>query len=122
MRKVRNLSKVFRKGSIEVSVLDDITLSVAEGEYVAIMAPSGMGKSTFLNILGCLDRPTSGTYLLDGVPVQDMNDDELSHIRNKKIGFVFQSFQILMVGLGKGAEKDVRTKLRPLFGTAVIGI
>jgi putative ABC transport system ATP-binding protein len=95
MLKVRNLSKVFRKGSIEVSVLDDITLSVAEGEYVAIMAPSGMGKSTFLNILGCLDRPTSGTYLLDGVPVQDMNDDELSHIRNKKIGFVFQSFHLL---------------------------
>ncbi|MEW6138688.1 MAG: ABC transporter ATP-binding protein [Thermodesulfobacteriota bacterium] len=95
MLKVRNLSKVFRKGSMEVSVLDDITLSVSEGEYVAIMAPSGMGKSTFLNILGCLDRPTSGTYLLDGVPVQDMNDDELSHIRNKKIGFVFQSFHLL---------------------------
>ena len=70
-------------------------MTINEGEFVAIMAPSGMGKSTFLNILGCLDKPTGGTYTLDGLPVQGMDDDELSHIRNKKLGFVFQSFHLL---------------------------
>jgi len=80
---------------MEVRVLEDISLTINEGEFVAIMAPSGMGKSTFLNILGCLDKPTGGTYTLDGLPVQGMDDDELSHIRNKKLGFVFQSFHLL---------------------------
>jgi len=92
---VHDLSKTFVKDGREVRVLQDISLTMNEGEFVAIMAPSGMGKSTFLNILGCLDKPTAGSYLLDGVPVHGMNDDELSQIRNKKIGFVFQSFHLL---------------------------
>ena len=95
MIRVENLSKTFRKESLEVRVLEDISLTIHEGEFVSIMAPSGMGKSTLLNILGCLDRPTSGAYILDGVPVHGMDDDELSRIRNEKIGFVFQSFHLL---------------------------
>ncbi|MBM4328759.1 MAG: ABC transporter ATP-binding protein [Deltaproteobacteria bacterium] len=95
MIEVRNLEKVFQKDQSEVRVLEDISLTIGEGEFVSIMAPSGMGKSTFLNILGCLDKPSSGTYILDNVPVHEMNDDELSHIRNKKFGFVFQSFHLL---------------------------
>jgi putative ABC transport system ATP-binding protein len=95
MIEVRNLSKIFQKDNMEVRVLEDISLTIGEGEFVAIMAPSGMGKSTFLNILGCLDKPTDGSYTLDGVPVQGMDDDELSRIRNKKLGFVFQSFHLL---------------------------
>lgn len=95
MIEVNNLSKVFKKESLEVQVLNDVSLSVQKGEFVSIMAPSGMGKSTLLNILGCLDKPSSGTYTLDGVPVQGMDDDELSKTRNEKIGFVFQSFHLL---------------------------
>ena len=95
MISVQNLSKVFNKDGLEVKVLEDIDLCIDAGEFVSIMAPSGMGKSTLLNILGCLDKPTSGIYTLDGVAVQDMNDDELSQIRNSKIGYVFQSFHLL---------------------------
>jgi putative ABC transport system ATP-binding protein len=95
MIRIENLSKVFQKDRLEVRVLQDISLSISEGEFVSIMAPSGMGKSTLLNILGCLDKPTGGVYILDGVPVQDMDDDQLSSIRNQKIGFVFQSFHLL---------------------------
>ncbi|MBI4964769.1 MAG: ABC transporter ATP-binding protein [Desulfomonile tiedjei] len=95
MIEVTNLSKTFQKDSMEVRVLKDVTLTIHEGEFVSIMAPSGMGKSTLLNILGCLDKSTEGTYVLDGVPVHDMDDDELSRIRNEKIGFVFQSFHLL---------------------------
>src|SRR4030042_3498221 len=95
MIEVRNLTKVFQKDNLEVRVLEDISVTINEGEFVAIMAPSGMGKSIFLNILGCLDKPTSGTYILDDVAVQGMGDDELSRIRNKKIGFVFQTFHLL---------------------------
>ncbi len=95
MINVQNLSKVFNKDGVEVKVLEDINISIDAGEFVSIMAPSGMGKSTFLNILGCLDKPTSGIYTLDGVAVHDMNDDQLSLIRNSKIGYVFQSFHLL---------------------------
>ncbi|MCX5860978.1 MAG: ABC transporter ATP-binding protein [Deltaproteobacteria bacterium] len=95
MIEVRNLSKIFKKDNMEVRVLEDISVTINEGEFVAIMAPSGMGKSTFLDILGCLDKPTGGTYTLDNVPVQGMDDDELSRIRNEKLGFVFQSFHLL---------------------------
>jgi len=92
---VENLSKTFRKDSLEVQVLKDISVHIRKGEFVSIMAPSGMGKSTLLNILGCLDKPTAGTYLLDSVPVHGMDDDELSRIRKEKLGFVFQSFHLL---------------------------
>jgi putative ABC transport system ATP-binding protein len=95
MIQVENLFKTFQKGSLEVQILRGVTLNIHKGEFVSIMAPSGMGKSTLLNILGCLDKPTSGSYTLDGVPVHDMDDDELSRMRNQKIGFVFQSFHLL---------------------------
>jgi putative ABC transport system ATP-binding protein len=95
MIQVENIFRIFQKGSLEVQILRGVSLRIRKGEFVSIMAPSGMGKSTLLNILGCLDRPTSGSYILDGVPVHHMDDDELSRMRNEKIGFVFQSFHLL---------------------------
>ena len=95
MIEVTDLSKRYVKDNQDVSVLKDISFGINEGEFVSIMAPSGMGKSTLLNILGCLDKPTGGTYALDGVSVEGMDDDELSRTRNKKMGFVFQSFHLL---------------------------
>lgn len=95
MIEIKNLQKVYKNGDIEVPALKNISLEVKEGEFVAIMGSSGSGKSTFMNILGCLDRPTSGEYLLDGIPIQDRNEEELSDIRNLKIGFVFQSFNLI---------------------------
>jgi len=95
MIEVKDLSKMYVKDNQGVSVLKDICFGINEGEFVSIMAPSGMGKSTLLNILGCLDKPTSGTYTLDRVAVEGMDDDELSRTRNKKMGFVFQSFHLL---------------------------
>jgi len=92
-----NIVKVYRTPGtqVEVPALRGITLSFARGEYVAIVGPSGSGKSTLLNILGCLDRPTAGTYWLDGVDVSRLDDDELSDIRARRIGFVFQSFNLI---------------------------
>ncbi len=90
-----HLRKTYRSGDQDLHALDDLSLEVAEGEYAAIMGASGSGKSTLMNILGALDRPTSGEYLLDGEPVATMNDRELSSLRNRKIGFVFQSFNLL---------------------------
>ena len=92
---INNLSKVYKTGTIEVTALQDITLKIEEGEFVSIMGSSGSGKSTLMNILGCLDRPTSGKYTLDGVSVAELSDDRLAAIRNIKIGFVFQSFNLL---------------------------
>lgn len=93
---LKDITKTYRKnGGVEVRVLQGVSLKIEKGEYVAIMAPSGMGKSTLMNIIGCLDRPTGGSYFLDGMEVDKMNDDELSHTRNKKIGFVFQTFNLL---------------------------
>jgi putative ABC transport system ATP-binding protein len=96
MIELRDISKSYKKnGSLEVRVLEGVSLEIRKGEFAAIMAPSGMGKSTLMNIIGCLDRPTEGYYFLDGAEVDKMNDDELSRTRNKKIGFVFQSFNLL---------------------------
>jgi len=89
------LSRIFKNGEIEVHALTDIDLVIEEGEFVAIMGSSGSGKSTLLHIIGCLDRPTSGEYELDGVLVNGLNKNQLADIRNQKIGFIFQSYNLL---------------------------
>jgi putative ABC transport system ATP-binding protein len=91
----RKLSRVFRTGEIEVRALTDVDITIHEGEFVAIMGASGSGKSTLLHIIGCLDRPTSGEYMLDDVRVNDLSKDQLADIRNQKIGFIFQSYNLL---------------------------
>ncbi len=90
-----NLSKVYHMGHIEVHALRGLSMEINHGEVVAIMGPSGSGKSTLMNIIGCLDRPTSGEYILDGERVSNMKDDQLASIRNRKVGFIFQSFNLL---------------------------
>lgn len=93
--RLENLVKIYDTGAIKVLGLNQVNLSIRQGEFVAIMGHSGSGKSTLLNILGCLDRPTLGSYVLDGINVAEMDDDELSRVRNQKIGFVFQSFNLI---------------------------
>ncbi len=90
-----NLTKVYATGEVEVRALNGVSLEIQPGEFVSIMGPSGSGKSTMMNVLGCLDRPSSGEYILDGLNIGSANDNQLAEIRNKKIGFVFQSFNLL---------------------------
>ena len=92
---IRDMYKIYAQGDEPVHALDGVSVSIDEGEFVAIMGASGSGKSTMLNILGCLDTPTKGTYLLDGIEVAGRSRTELAHIRNEKLGFVFQNFNLL---------------------------
>lgn len=118
--KIRNITRDFRMGNEVLNVLKGINLDIEKGEYVALMGPSGSGKSTLMNLLGCLDTATSGTYELNGVNVSTMTDDELAEIRNKEIGFIFQTFNLLprttaldnvaLPMIYAGASKEQRTK------------
>ena len=126
---MHELTRVYQLGPQEIYALRGVDLTIAPGEYVAIMGPSGSGKSTLMNIIGCLDTPTSGRYLLDGVPVESMNDDELAAIRNKKIGFVFQTFNLLArttalqnVELPLIYAKIPRTQRRQLAEEALVAV
>ena len=92
---IKGVTKTYVNGKLQVPVLHGIDLEIYEGEFTSIMGPSGSGKSTFMNILGCLDRPTEGSYKLSGEEVANLDDDQLAFVRNKKIGFVFQSFNLL---------------------------
>jgi putative ABC transport system ATP-binding protein len=92
---LENVVKIYKIGDVQVNALNYVSMDIESGEMVSIMGPSGSGKSTMMNVLGCLDRPNGGKYELDGIDVSHMNDDELAAVRNKKIGFVFQSYNLL---------------------------
>ena len=95
MIEIKNITKTYKTGDVEFNALNGVSFKISDGEFVAIMGPSGSGKSTLMHILGALDSPTSGTYFLDGKDVSILSDDELADIRRDKIGFVFQSFNLL---------------------------
>lgn len=128
---IKNLIKTYATGDTSFNALDNVSLSVEQGEFVAIMGASGSGKSTFMNVLGCLDKPTSGTYFLDGIDVSKMTMDELSAIRNRKLGFVFQGFNLIsrtsalenveMPMIYKGVEPEERIK-RAKAALKIVGL
>jgi putative ABC transport system ATP-binding protein len=95
MIQISHLSKIYKTGEVETKALDDVSFEIAQGEFVAIMGPSGSGKSTLMHMIGALDSPTAGDYVLDGEKVSKLSDDQLADIRNRKIGFVFQAFNLL---------------------------
>ena len=120
MIRIKDLSKCYRIGDEEVHALNHASLHVSPGEFVGIIGPSGSGKSTLMNIIGCLDAADSGEYLLDGIPIENYSENELAHIRNRKIGFVFQSFNLIpkltaeenveLPLIYQGIKKDERTE------------
>jgi len=120
MIEIKNITKVYKTGDVEYSALNGVSFTIKDGEFVAIMGPSGSGKSTLMHILGALDKPTAGTYFLDGKDVSTLSDDELADIRKEKIGFVFQSFNLLprttvlrnvmLPLIYEGINKEERTK------------
>lgn len=128
--RLTDVTKVYHMGETTVHAMAGISLHIAAGELTSIMGPSGSGKSTLMNILGCLDRPTSGSYCLDGQEVATLNDDELAMVRNKKIGFVFQNFNLLprmsalqnvalpmvYAGLGKTARMETAVRALAMVG------
>jgi putative ABC transport system ATP-binding protein len=123
MIEITNLTKVYKIGKIEVKALRGTNLAISKGEFVSIMGPSGSGKSTLMNIIGCLDIPTSGAYLLEGIDVSSLKDNQLAEIRNKKVGFVFQTFNLLarsdaihnvelpLIYAARGTSKNRRAKI-----------
>ncbi len=123
MIEITNLTKVYKIGKIEVKALRGANLNISKGEFVSIMGPSGSGKSTLMNIIGCLDTPTSGSYLLEGIDVAKLKDNQLAEIRNKKVGFVFQTFNLLarsdaihnvelpLIYAARGTSKNRRAKI-----------
>jgi putative ABC transport system ATP-binding protein len=129
--RLQNISRLYQMGSETIHALRDVSLEIGRGEYVAIMGPSGSGKSTLMNLLGCLDTPTSGTYELNGVNVSEMDDNELAEIRNREIGFVFQTFNLLprsnalrnvelpLIYSGKGGEERRRLALETLLSVGL---
>lgn len=127
---VTHLSKVYKTDLVETVALSDVSFTINKGEFVAIMGPSGSGKSTLMHILGALDRPTDGTYILDGENVENLTDDQLADIRNRKIGFVFQAFNLLprtttmknvmlpmmYAGIPKGQREETAKKFLEMVG------
>ena len=103
-----------------VPVLKDVSLQIDEGEYVAIMGPSGSGKTTLMNIVGCLDLPTSGTYILDGRPVSELKEKELTRVRRDTIGFVFQNFQLIVKVAGHGKHTKILHGRQCIVGTFLV--
>jgi putative ABC transport system ATP-binding protein len=132
---IHNITKVYRRGDQELHVLKDLTLSVQKGDFVAIIGPSGSGKSTLMNMIGLLDAPTSGTYSLDGVATEKMSDNQLAQLRNQKIGFIFQQFNLLprlnaienvelpmiYAGLTKKERRERAHKMLEMLGMAERG-
>ncbi|MFD0679750.1 MULTISPECIES: ABC transporter ATP-binding protein [unclassified Paenibacillus] len=130
MIELQNITKVYERGAEKLHILNDLSLSVAKGDFVAIVGPSGSGKSTLMNMIGLLDVPTSGAYTLDGVATENMNDNKLAELRNKKIGFIFQQFNLLprlnalenvelpMIysGLNKKARRERAQQMLELLG------
>lgn len=131
MIEIVNLKKIYNQGELAVNALDGVSLFVGKGEFVSIMGASGSGKSTMMNILGCLDKPTSGKFILDGIDVSNLKDKQLANVRNKKIGFVFQSFNLLpklsslenveLPMVYGGVKRDERRK-RALEALDIVGL